>query len=430
MNRQAFWIGGIALVCIALFFIPVIQHRIVSPGIDSYVTHAPLFTGHIAEEQFTTHSKIIGIGTILVNLYHAKQLSDVHVTIFNTTTHEVIVSQIISPQDIHDDTFVYSNFKNTPIPANTAITVQYSAPSSTIKNPVGIRFGKTKSDLSLALVERVPVWKALLTIAHNRQHDWMYVAPFAGIALLLCLAVFNPFKKQYIYYIALGIALCCSYVIMLWIVPQFGGASGGDPYNYLSITQTIQHGQNPFLNSKRLLGYPILLVPTFASGLFDDQLVMRIMTSSFGIIAIIFLALIARQITSSWLVALASAIILAFQKDFIWTAMRPEPYAVYTALLCISLFLFFTCYKKQKVWIYILFGFFLGWSAMTRQEGFMLAVVLGICSLIYEIVRGKSWKRILAMYLPALLVISPFLITNFIQYQNPFHTQYLEGDRL
>jgi hypothetical protein len=430
MNKRVFWISGGLVFFILLFFIPVTQHRVVSYGIDSYVTHAPIFSGHVASEQFITQSNIIGIGTILVNFYHAKQLSDVQVTIFNTASHEIIISKVISAQDIHDDQFAYIIFKDKPIPANTNITVQYSAPDATIKNVIGVRFGKTKEDLSIALVERVPVWKALLTIAHNRQNDWIYVAPFAGIALLLSLAVLNPFKKPILYWAAIGIVLLFAYATMLWIIPQFGGASGGDPYNYLSISQSIQHGQNPFINSKRLPGYPILLVPTLASGLFDDQLVMRIITSTAGILGAFFLALIARQLTGSWLVALATAVIVAFQKDYMWTAMRPEPYAVYTLLLLISLFLFFECYKHPKTWKFLLFGFFLGWSAMTRQEGFVLALVLGALSAVYEIFSGKNWRRILAMYLPALVVISPFLITNFIQYQNPFHTNYLNDERL
>ncbi len=430
MNKKVLFVAGGLILILGSFFIPVTQHRAVSSGIDSYVTHAPLFTGHTASQQLTTQSNIIGLGTILVNLYHAKELAPVTVTIYNTLSNTVLISQTIRPQDIHDDRFTYINFPDAPIPADTPIKIEYSARQSTIKNPVGVRFGESKEDLSLALVERVPVWRAILTLAHNRQNDWQYVAPTALFALLICLPALLPFKKPIAWWGAIGIACAIAYAIMLWIIPQFGGASGGDPYNYLSITQALQHGQNPFLNSKRLPGYPLLLVPTFASRLFDDQLIMRITTTTFGIIGALLLVLIARSVTSSWLVGLASAVILLFQKDYLWTAMRPEPYAVYTALLLASVFLFLESYKKQKLFLYILFGLCLGYSAMTRQEGFVLALVLGMLSASYEIAKGRNWKRFLAMYAPALLIISPFLITNAVVYHNPFYTQYLEGDRL
>ena len=430
MKWRAWIAPGIVIVLVGVFFIPVIQHRVVSYGIDSYVTHAPLFTGHTASQAFTTQSNIVGLGTILVNLYHAKQLASVTVNIVNTASNTLLVSKTILPIDIHDDQFAYINFPKTPIPAHTPIKIEYSSPDATIKNPVGVRFGSNKEDVSLALVEKVPVWRAILTVAHNRQNDWQYVAPIGLFALFICLPALFPMKKGIMWRIALTISCITAYCIMLWIIPQFGGASGGDPYNYLSITQALQHGENPFINSKRLPGYPLLLVPPFASGLFDDQLVMRITTSTFGIIGAIFLVLIARSVTSSWLIGLASAIILLFQKDYVWTAMRPEPYAVYTALLLASVYLFLESYKKNRLYIFILFGACLGYAAMTRQEGFVLAVVLGMLSTGYELVRGKSWKRILAMYLPALLIIAPFLITNTIVYHNPFYTKYLEGDRL
>ena len=74
---------------------------------------------------------------------------------------------------------------------------------------------------------------------------------------------------------------------------------------------------------------------------------------------------------------------------------------------------------------------------MTRQEGFMLAVVLGISSLAYEVLakRESNWikdsvKRLSFMYLPALLIVLPFFITNTIQYHNPLAMNYLQDERL
>ena len=431
MNWRAWIVPGIAIVVIGVFFIPVIQHRVLSYGIDSYATHTPLFTGHTALQAFTTQSNIIGLGTILVNLHHAKQLTPVTVTVFNTSSNTLLVSKTILPIDIHDDQFAYINFPSTPIPANTPIKIEYSAPNSTVQNPVGVRFGSNKEDISLALIEKVPVWRAILTVAHNRQNDWKYVAPVSIFALFVCIPALLPTKRSIAFWIATAMIAISAYAIMLWIIPQFGGVSGGDPYDYLGIAQSIQHGQNPFLNTKRLPGYPLLLVPTFASGAFDDQFVMRIITSTAGVIGIILIALIARTITSSWIPAIGSAAILAFQKDYIWTAMRPEPYAVYAMLLLLALYLFFLSYQqKSKLWIRIVFGLCLGYAAMTRQEGFVLAAVLGICSFAYELARGKSISRFIGMYAPAFVIVLPFFITNTITYHNPFYLKYLQDERL
>ncbi|HSX25371.1 MAG TPA: glycosyltransferase family 39 protein, partial [Candidatus Andersenbacteria bacterium] len=275
-----------------------------------------------------------------------------------------------------------------------------------------------------------PLWKAILTVAHNRQQDWEYIGVGALFALIIAMpAILFP-KKPLFAWISLAVICLASYITMLSIIPQFGGVSGGDPYDYLSIAKSIQHGHNPFLNTKRLPGYPLLLVPTVASEKFDDQFVMRIVTSTAGIVGVLLIALIAQTLTNSWPVSLAAAVILAFQKDYIWTAMRPEPYAVYTALLLLALYFFLLCYKKQSQFLYIAFGLSLGYAAMTRQEGFVLGVVLGICSLLYEIARGKNISRFFLMYLPAFAVILPFFITNAVIYHNPFYIKYLEDDRL
>lgn len=426
MTQRSFWIIGIVLL--AALFIPISQYRVVSYGIDSYDTHLPLFTGHTARQQFTTDSKTTAIGAILVNLHRAPELSDVHVQITNSSTQAILDEGTISVKNIHDDSFAYFSVK--VIPAHTPITVTYSAPDATAKNAIGIRFGNTPKELSLALQETVPVWKAFITVAHNRPLDWLYGSIALAASLLLAIFIWIPTTKGRLAWGAVALVSASAFGAALFVIPQFGGVSGGDAFNYLSITQSLSHFENPFLNSKRLPGFPLLLVPTFVTGSFDDEMTMRIICAVAGIIGLILTALIAKELTNSWTVSIAAATILGFQKDYFWTAMRPEPYAVYTALLLAGVYLFITGYKKSSYWKNIAFGLVLGYAAMTRQEGFVLALVFGGLSLVYEIAKGRNIWRLLRMYLPALAVISPFLITNSIQYHNPFYTQYLEGDRL
>jgi hypothetical protein len=243
--------------------------------------------------------------------------------------------------------------------------------------------------------------------------------------------------KSMKWWILLGCIALLSLGARLWVIPQLGGVSGGDAYNYLFIAKSITIGENPFTNTKRLPGYPILLTPIITAGTFDEEYVMRAMQAVAGIWGIWMVALLARSMKLPWQVAIVAATTLAFQKDYFWTSMRPEPYTLYTALLLTALYLFIEGYKQPSWKRHVLFGIFIGYAAFTRQEGFLAATVLGACSLCVEIRSyihtRKMWaslKRLLVMYLPALLIISPFLINNTIAYGNPLYSPYLEGDRL
>ncbi|MDA1169404.1 MAG: hypothetical protein O3A36_03640, partial [bacterium] len=54
----------------------------------------------------------------------------------------------------------------------------------------------------------------------------------------------------------------------------------------------------------------------------------------------------------------------------------------------------------------------------------------GVCSLIYEVYVGKSIKRLMLMYIPALCIVLPFFTHNTLTYGHPLYTEYFEGDRL
>ncbi|OGY33587.1 MAG: hypothetical protein A3D99_00010 [Candidatus Andersenbacteria bacterium RIFCSPHIGHO2_12_FULL_45_11] len=245
------------------------------------------------------------------------------------------------------------------------------------------------------------------------------------------------FGKQRIWWVALGCIIALAFAARMWVIPQFGGVSGGDAYNYLFITKSIIAGENPFTNTKRLPGYPITLIPAVLSKTIDIEHTMRTIQIVSAMWGICMVVLLARSIKLPWEASLLAATILAFQKDYFWTSMRPEPYTLYTALLLTALWLFIRGYQTPSMWRHIVFGIVLGYAAFTRQEGFMAAALLGVCSLGYELYfsfKNKTWKsssaRFLAMYIPALFVVSPFFISNTIAYKNPFYSPYLEGDRL
>ncbi|OGY36934.1 MAG: hypothetical protein A3E36_04575 [Candidatus Andersenbacteria bacterium RIFCSPHIGHO2_12_FULL_45_11b] len=423
---------------IALLFIPIYQTRVVSYGIDAYSNHKPIYgnRGERFNIQTTSHTRAIGI--ILVDMRRSKSLTDVSVRIADAKTAQTIAQSIIPKNEIRDDTFVFANLKDTPIPAGTDIQIEVSAPDATNQNPIGMRFEENNIEPAIALKERVPLWNAIVTIGKNRASDWKHVGIAAAASLLIAMpALFGKNRKRY-WLIALGIIIAASLYSRFWIVSQFGGVSGGDAYNYLAISTALSEFQNPFEHTKRLPGYPLLLVPILVSGAFDEQFVMRSMQIIASMWAIAALVALARSLNITWPAAIASGAIAALQKDYFWTSTRPEPYALYTAFLITALWLYVRIYQKAPAYYSFLFGIILGYSAMVRQEGFVLAAVLGICSLGYELYlifrTGITWrtsgKRFALMYLPALLIVSPFFIHNISSYGTPFYTPYLEGERL
>lgn len=207
-------------------------------------------------------------------------------------------------------------------------------------------------------------------------------------------------------------------------VRQMGGVSGGDPYNYLSIAEKISKLQNPFDEQKRLPGYPLLLVPALLTPLDDIRYMQSIsILSAAGIL--IILALLIKQLGLPWPIQIVAPLILSWQKDFFVISLRPEPYTLYAFLLLLSLWLFFIA---RTVRTQIIFGVVLGYAAMTRQEGFVLAAILVFASVFY--IRKLWWQGYVRLFLPALLLILPFLIHNTIAFGNPLFTPYFKGERL
>ncbi len=436
MNKKLY-VGSIAaLVVLGALQIPVRQNRVLSYGVDAYTAHQPIYGTRTAIQTLHTTDTTIGLGAILVDLRRSKNLTDVTVDIKDASTKEVLLSERIAKEMIRDDEFAYTSFTDIPINKAQNIEITLSAPSATSKNPVGLRLDPEQHTAALALAERVPLWKFIVTSIQNQGNKWTYVSIALVTSLIIASAAFLPFSKR-TWLIVLGLVAVAALGIRIVIIPTFGGVSGGDAYNYLSISDAIKEGYNPFANTKRLPGYPLLLTPFYASGMFDDQHVMRYMQSVSSIVGIILVAGIARALSLSWPTALLASAILAFQKDYFFTSTRPEPYTLYTALLLASLFFFIQSYKDKKIWTYLAFGLSLGYGAMVRQEGFMLAAVLGICSVSYELYTGfknKDWrislKRFVWMYSPALLLVLPFFTHNMLSYGHPLYTEYFEGDRL
>lgn len=447
--------GSVLLIAIISgLFYPISQARLISAGVDTYSAHRPLFGSRELSQTISSPYPITGLGFILVDLRRANQLADPHITIRSLPDRAILLQRTIPSDSIRDDAFARLKF-DTPFVTTNPVEIVISAPDATKENPIGVRTDPDaqilpytmsengvvkKGSLAIEVLEKVPAWRAFLNAANRYQNSWSKITISAAIVALIAMCAFyfprprwSAERTQIYQAVMLAIVVITAVAVRIPVIDSLHGVSGGDPYNYLLIAQSMARLESPFNEGeKRLPGYPLILVPTVLSSASDDHTYMRITSSLSAAGALIMIALLARAFSLPWPVQLIAPILIAWQKDFFATSLRPEPYTFYTFLLLASLVLFFS---QRKAWQEILFGICLGWAALTRQEGFVLAALLGIAWFLpLNLQPGKGYKArafsFLRMLLPALLINLPFFIHNTRLYGNPFTTPYFGGDRL
>ncbi|MEX1997150.1 MAG: hypothetical protein WEA04_00520 [Candidatus Andersenbacteria bacterium] len=470
MTKYSLLAGSVGLGLFALLWLlSVNQQNIVTRGIDAYEYHRPIFGGLTQAQEIVITRELRGVGAILVNLRRADNIPDVHVSITDIHTHQELATAIIPSASIQDDQFTTVSLPSPLVLAQQNVRLTFAARAATSANPVGIRFHpddpypagsriekemSQRGDLALLLLERVPLWRYIgTTISNHRELATMLAGATLVASLITALASRwgwrrQPQRQRLIELACLGLLALTGTIVRFFLIPQFHGVSGGDPYNYLFIAQKLADLANPFEGVKRLPGYPLLLLPTLVSSI-DTQWWMRALSALAAGGSIFLTGLLARRLHFPWSVQVIAAVLLIFQKDFLWTSLRPEPYTLYTFLLLLALVLFFNLHHRAAQ---LAFGITLGYAAMTRQEGFVAAAILGIFALIFwrQIFRQEAptgttpWSRLLPRrheftlllrqlswsFLPALVVVSPFFIHNTLAFGNPFYTPYFEGERL
>lgn len=463
MNKRNILLGliGILLFCLALY-LPIPQQRILSRGVDSFATHRSLFGKHVLSQDLITQGAVSEVGAILVDYFRANQLVDVTVTIEDVATQTTLTNVTIAAQNIQDDAFATAPLPQPIGQRRQHLRLHFTAPDATVKNPIGIRYDpdlqpgfaryensqEKSGTFAIQVTERVPAWRFFFT--HITQNPVRSQQVALSILITLILAAlgsrlgfsqFTPRHQKIIEYGAIIILVILALSTRWHIIRQLGGVSGGDPYNYLFITDSLTNFQNPFAGVKRLPGYPLLLAPAYLLLQIDDQLAMRLISTVSAGGALFMLFLLTRSLKLPWAVQLLAPALLAWQKDFVWVSTRPEPYTFYTFLLLASLVLWF---NQTKRWQQITFGFVLGYAAMTRQEGFVLAAILALASVIRELYKlykdrftsetksqaVNALKKLSLAYLPALLLVLPFFIHNTVSFGNPIYTPYFKGERL
>ena len=469
------------------------QPQIISKGTDSFETHTPLDKTFTITSTKKLKGPLVEIGAIIVPLKNG--------------TPQDVVAETIPGSSIKDDTFAYGTLDAPIGKKNQVITITFTAPTTSRENLLGIRYEATNKNtftsnqkekngqLAITVKEKISLWQYAGVVYQQNKEEIL-----GKLIILLLATIVTILASELLWqkstklktqgrFLAIALLVATALWGRLQIAPNLGGVSGGDPYNYLLITKSIVNFENPFANTKRLPGFPLLLTPAFLSTNINDTAYMQGISILSALGIIILLPFTATTLGLSWGTGYTASALLTLQKDFLWTSIRPEPYTFFAflLLLCITLFFSKSVFKnscrneifsvrgknaekgegviallrrvipyfgpnpgklqstrgfktrsKQKKWTPYAFSIALGYSAMTRQEGFMIALLFGIFALISakEIYtrNRRNIKDTILHYVktfgPALLIVLPFFINNTIQFKNPLYTKYFEGERL
>lgn len=429
-SRRAVWLA-VALAVIVGALVPLSQRRILSLGTDAFEAHHALYGEQVVSQEVALRGDLTGVGAIIVNLHRAAATSPAAVTVA-AVDGRVLETAMIPAEAIQDDSFAWVTFNRPQRAPERRALLTFSSPLATKHAALGVRFeAQDSTRLALSLEERVPLWKyawyEYQTVRGVRLFSW---AVLVGLAMWLLIAVpqaagVSRMSRRWLVGMVLLLMTVGAIGARLAMLRELSGVSGGDPYNYLAITQRIVALTNPLAEDKRLPGYPLLLVPIWLADV-DHILFMRLISIASAGGTAVMLALLVRCLSLPWSVQILAPALLLVQKDFLFTSLRPEPYTWYALWLLVALLLFLQQRKAPRLqW---LLGIVLGGAAMTRQEGFVLAAVLGVASLLAW--KTLWWRGYLRIFVPALVLVLPYFVHTTAAYGNPFFSPYFNSERM
>ncbi len=304
----------------------------------------------------------------------------------------------------------------------------------------------------------------------------------------------------------IGLILAVSLLGRLIAAPFFSNISGGDYFNFLLITKQLVRFKTPFI-AKRLPFYPLLLIPGHLGGF--PVVWGKILGIAAGLGILGFVYLLCRELGLSRRVTYLALIFASVQSTLFVYSLRLLSHTVFTLEMVASLWLMYRllqwgttpqvedeCARKNslvksseacfapgraigpkahppmaencatlnrapELW-YIFFGLLLGAMCMTRHEGFLVALVLGLSYFAIELLFlvgrksetrnstpepvvppshrnsgsgqelqtsyvGKDViKHTLLIFIPLLLIVTPYFVSNYIRFGNPVYSSYAE----
>lgn len=297
---------------------------------------------------------------------------------------------------------------NPPITYNNPLLI-FTSSDASAEQPVLIRYqpqsdiypdgtmwvnGKeSHGDIGFRAFDRVPIWESVLI--------WGQVTPvrlyrqskvlMGGLLIGAVLYLFSrraPSRRVLMSgFIGLGLA---ALLIRVPYLTSIEGVFGGDAFNYLSKTQALLEGRDPFATDFRKGPlYSLLLIPGFLTA--DPLYWSRLVGIAAAVAVVLLLPLLGRHFKLGWPTAVGAGLLLAVNQDFIWESPSGLANTLYVALIVASILMYVKAHTlRTQVWLAVL----LGLTFLTRYEGITIAAVL-LPALWWR--EKFSWKRALGL---------------------------------
>ncbi len=202
-------------------------------------------------------------------------------------------------------------------------------------------------------------------------------------------------------------------------------AEWGDSYDFLRIAESITRGEYP-PDAKRLPVFPLLIavgIP-FLDAVVWAKIVVLLASAGGLFLTCRLTRRLFPDLSANWL--LAAGYLLLFSPIFLYWSIRvvAEPVFAFWVLLAFNLFYDPPRFLRGLRQVAFM-GADCGLAAMTRYEGFLLFGALGLGLLTRE--RGERRGILLSLVLYSVafvLVISPWLLRNYLVFGTVFYTLY------
>jgi len=197
---------------------------------------------------------------------------------------------------------------------------------------------------------------------------------------------------------------------------------GGDPFNFLFIAEKLKEFSYP-QGAKRLPFYPFLLLLGFP--FFDPVRWGQTISILSSVLLLPVLYGLGRLFKIKKEILLGASLLLAFQSSVLEISLQPLSDSLFAFLFLLSLFLFYRLWTHPQALTpnsQLLFGTILGLTCLTRNEGFLLSLILFLF-LFWK----KGLKTCLISGIPYFCLVFPWFVRNFIHFGHPFYSPYFSA---
>jgi len=448
-HHQVILLGiTIAIILLIPLFIPRQSTYLVNLGADRYENHLKLSSQATIGQTFIAQRDTLSQIDILIVPFGKSELAgDIILTISDQAGNKLRQSRILA-SSITDDTFETFTFQPLTNVNKQPLTLTLQISEHRSRAAVAVRFNPDEQsiaggtlfkddrliqgDLALRLTRQTNLYGQLrdqLPQNPNLLRE-ISLSLMAGavIALLYVLLANNPsFTSRKITISRLMIIILLVVIVLgslrFTIMDEARGVSGGDAYNFFFIKQRIQESLTFYTSpQKRLPVFSISLIPgDFITS--DIQANARAVNQVVVILTLISLAIVGRQLKLPAQAVFLGVLLTTINRDFFSGGFRPLAYPMVGLLILAGLAALFWAQSNPKR--IVIASLLLGLAAQTRHEGIFAAGALIVVVTIIWLLE-KRWKAALAMIVPFILILTPYIIANIINHGNPFYVGYLD----